>query len=685
MINRKKLVERHFPRLSAVDSLSPLSVGNRNFAFTADITGLQTFPSSYEVPLGTQAQWGWHSTDKHNKYDLNDITFQSLETYGRSVDYPLYPNDAEKEAYHWLRQNPHRLHLGQLSFKFIKENQEEAAITDINSINQVLNLWEGTLYSDFRIEDHLVSVTTVCDPTTDQIGVRVQSTLLNEGRLQVSLRFPAPDMYSNTWEETIFPDWRNEERHHSLLALESNQSAIIERKMDEDEYQVKWRWTSGKIVQEKTHEFVLYPQVNSGELEFTIGFAETNFTSKEFLTIHESSKQYWQDFWNQGGAIDLSESTDERANELERRIVLSQFLTALHSSSYAPPQETGYMYNSWFGKFHLEMHWWHAAHFPLWGRGELLEQSLDWYKSILPLAQKLAENQGYRGARWPKQVGPDGKQSPSPIAPALIWQQPHCIYLAELFYRENPSHETLERWSEIIKETAEFMVSFAVWDEEKGAFVLGPPLIPAQENHKPEDSLNPPFELEYWKFGLELASEWMKRLEKKSNPKWLEVADALAKPTHSDGVYLAHENCPDTFENYNHDHPSMVAALGILPGKLIDEEAMRNTIKKVNEVWDWQSAWGWDFPMCAMTAARLGEPEMAVDFLLMEVTKNTYLANGHNYQGPSLTAYLPGNGGLLTAVAMMASGWHGHSEEHAPGFPKDGTWSVKWEGLHPIL
>ena len=37
--------------------------------------------------------------------------------------------------------------------------------------------------------------------------------------------------------------------------------------------------------------------------------------------------------------------------------------------------------------------------------------------------------------------------------------------------------------------------------------------------------------------------------------------------------------------------------------------------------------------------------------------------------------------GLLTAVAMMAAGWDGCPNTPAPGFPADGSWVVKWEGL----
>ena len=85
-----------------------------------------------------------------------------------------------------------------------------------------------------------------------------------------------------------------------------------------------------------------------------------------------------------------------------------------------------------------------------------------------------------------------------------------------------------------------------------------------------------------------------------------------------------------------------------------------------------------------MCAARVGEPARAVDALLMDTPKNTYRASGQNYQRPGLSVYLPGNGGLLTAVAMMAAGWDGGPQSHAPGFPDDGTWQVRFEGLRPL-
>lgn len=101
--------------------------------------------------------------------------------------------------------------------------------------------------------------------------------------------------------------------------------------------------------------------------------------------------------------------------------------------------------------------------------------------------------------------------------------------------------------------------------------------------------------------------------------------------------------------------------------------------------WRWDTTWGWDYPLTAMTGARLGEPQLAVDALLMNTEKNRYLPNGHNWQRPNLPCYLPGNGGLLYAIALMAKGWQGSPPGPAPGFPNDGSWTVRAENFNEAL
>jgi hypothetical protein len=171
----------------------------------------------------------------------------------------------------------------------------------------------------------------------------------------------------------------------------------------------------------------------------------------------------------------------------------------------------------------------------------------------------------------------------------------------------------------------------------------------------------------------------------KRNTEWDRVIAGLSSLPVRDGVYLAHENCPQTYTARNLDHPSMLAALGMLSGDGVDRATMRRTFDKVMKEWQWDQTWGWDYPLTAMTAARLDEPKRAVDSLLMATEKNRYLPNGHNWQRLNLPCYLPGNGGLLYAIAMMAGGWRKSPLRHAPGFPDDGSWIVRCEGLNSSL
>jgi hypothetical protein len=689
---RHDLVTRHNPFLSAPNVESPLEVGNGEFAFTADITGLQTFGDAYDrgMQLGTMSQWGWHSFPNPDNYKLEDI-LTMYDSHGRSVPYPdshgsepfisstKYPESVKKEAT-WLYSNPQRIHLGRIGLILRKADGSAAALEDIKAVNQRLDLWAGALESRFEFEGQPVLVRTVCHPERDLLGIRIESPLLATQRLGVSLAFPyASPGFRQTY------DWNSPDRHKTNVTPNEN-GAEFERILDATRYWVNASWMKGaSFAKAGPHRFEIFAP-GRRELELTVAFSphKISSASPRFKEVRAAAAQHWENFWSEGGAIDLSGSSDPRAEDLERRIVLSQYLTAVNCAGSLPPQETGLVMNSWCGKFHLEMHWWHAAHFVLWGRDSLLERSLPWYASILPRAQETARRQGYRGARWPKQVGPDGRDAPSDIGPFLIWQQPHPIFYSELLYGVRPEQSTLDGYREVVFETAEFMASYAFWDGSR--FVLGPPLIPAQESYAKDRRrvINPTFELAYWHWGLSTAQKWRERLGMPREPQWDKVIAGLSRPTIRNGVYAAIEVEPFTIYE---DHPSMLAALGMLPKTpLIDEETMLRTFDDVTRRWDWKSTWGWDYPMMAMTAARLGQPAKAMDALMMDAPKNHYLIDGHNFQVKGfLPLYLPGNGGLLYATAMMAAGWRGGPGVHAPGFPNDGRWQVRYEGLRPAL
>jgi hypothetical protein len=645
-IDRAALVRRHNPRVRSFDPRACLSVGNGEFAFTADATGLQTFPEAYNViPLCTQSQWGWHSSPA-NGMNPADLKLEMFDTHGREVGYATgRPAKGQEKLVAWLRENPHRLHLGRISFAGIRHE-------DVTEVDQTLDLWTGLLSSHFRLAGEAVEVVTCCHAERDILSVRIAGP----EPVTIAIEFPygSPDVSA--------ADWKSPDRHHTIL-----EGAVLRRELDQDRYWVRVTPEQGTLSRAGEHRFECK---SSGDLRVTFEFAARPFTSTPLKAadVEQSSRQHWAGFWEQGAAVEFSGSRDPRASELERRIVLSQYLTAIQCAGSLPPQETGLTCNSWYGKYHLEMHWWHAAHFPMWNRASLLERSLGWYNDILPSAREKAKQQGYSGARWPKMTAPDGRSSPSPVGEMLIWQQPHPIAMAELCYMAHPDRRTLDRYRDIVMESAEFMASYAYYEKARDRYVLGPPLIPAQENHPPRETWNPTFELEYWYDALGIAQQWRKRMGLAPNPKWEEVRAKISALPVKEGVYLAHENCPQTFTERNRDHPSMLGALGVLPGAKVDREIMRATLKRVFLQWKWEDTWGWDFPMVAMTAAALGERQLVVDALCAESPKNTWMPNGHNWQRTSLPLYLPGNGALLIAMAQIAG-----------QFP-DG-WSVRAEGF----
>lgn len=680
-IDRQALVSRHDPVLRRFDPESPLSVGNGEFAFTADVTGLQTFAEAFEqtIPLATLSQWGWHTWPNPNGWSVPRFAFNEFLSYGRKVGYADIPGDTRTPEIEWLRANPHRLHLGRIGFRLVKADGGEAAATDLTDVEQRLDLWNGILLSRFRLEGVPVEVETLCHPLRDVLAVGVRSPLLKLGRLAVELRFPYGTGH------TTAADWKRPEAHRTTLSRSRPTGAKLERRLDADSYAAAVRWSpSGSFSEEQAHRFLLKPGRESETFELAVGFAPQRVAAlPSFGSAQSAAREHWNRFWREGGAIDLSLSKDPRWRELERRIVLSQYLTAVQCSGRHPPQETGLTFNSWEGKFHLEMHWWHAAQFALWNRLPLLEKSLDYYRSILPRARETARRQGYSGARWPKMTSPGGAESPSSVGPFLVWQQPHPIFYAELVRRERGDSFALGRFRDVVFESAEFMASFAAWDEATQRYLLGPPLQCAQEVFPKDRTVNCSFELVYWRWGLETAQRWRERLSLARVATWDRVLSRLAAPVVVDGRYLFAETAPDSYRDprWRRDHPAVVASLGVLPGPGVDPETMSRTLQWIWDNWTWPDTWGWDYPMIAMTAARLGEPRRAVDALLLDTPKNVYRANGHNHQRPGLTLYLPGNGGLLYAVAMMAAGWDGAPARHAPGFPDDGTWDVRHEGL----
>ncbi|KAL7627086.1 hypothetical protein AAE478_003862 [Parahypoxylon ruwenzoriense] len=320
-------------------------------------------------------------------------------------------------------------------------------------------------------------------------------------------------------------------------------------------------------------------------------------------------------------------ATPSPRTKLQRRIIMTQYYMRVNSAGTGQiPQESGLVYNGWWGKIHLEMAVWHCAHWAAWGRQQYFDRVFPaMYETLLPSAAARACNIGWDGARWAKMT----ELGTSDIAPGetrayLMWQQPHPMYLAQLAYQAKPTRRTLREWDRVVTATAEYMASFAWYNETSGHYDLEPPPKGVTENSFSRETRNLAFEIAYWRWALDAAADWR-------SGSW---GSAPAAPV--DGTHIPWE------------------------------------------IWTDANIRGWGRSVLAINPTRIGNTERAIYHLRTTATGPAI------WSDPSPPPRFPGGGSVLYAIGYVAVGWAG-SEGNAPGFPKDGTWVVKHEGLLKAL
>src|SRR5205823_9787209 len=133
--------------------------------------------------------WAWHSAPIPAGLDPKQFRYQMFDTYGRDVPYATSNKD-QKPLFDWLRENPHRLHLGRIGLLLKRADGSPATPDDLTSIEQTLDLWTGTLTSRFSIAGAPVLVRTCCHPLRDLLAVEIASELIDTGRLSVLVAIP---------------------------------------------------------------------------------------------------------------------------------------------------------------------------------------------------------------------------------------------------------------------------------------------------------------------------------------------------------------------------------------------------------------------------------------------------------------------------------------------------------------
>jgi len=612
-----------------------------------------------------------------------DFTGLDWWTHGRLVNYNQ-PNPSENDISNWLIQNPQRLNLVRIAGYF---NGTAVNESQLEQKSQELDLWSGKITSSFSYKNKTVTVETWCHPYSDAVGINVTSELLKTADIGVSIDFPYADV--NKFDAPFVGVWNATEKHSLDDDHRSVFTAYFQHYLDNASYSTTLSWDSpGRVLGPTpgTHQYNISLRNADNLLLVAVLSRDGTAQMPSYTDLTMFSEAYWEDYWTSGAFVDISATDSPEARELQRRIILSQYLAAVNLASSNPPQESGLVNTGWYGKFHMEMVFWHLMHFARWNHWDLLSRSMpNTYERFLQSSYDRARDQGYKGARWGKMTDPAGRSAPGEINSLLIWQQPHPMYFAEIQYRSFPNTTTLTAWDEILTATADFMASYAFYNESTGVYDLGPPMYPVSENTNPNMTTNPTFELAYWRFGLDVAARWKQRQNMTVPETWTTVRDKLAPLPVVNGTFAVYEGVPGmwTDKETTSDHPALAGVYGWLPppesGPPLDLRVVRNTAAKINETWALNQSYGWDFAVLAMNSLRLGDARQAVEYLLhpaFQFDDAGYPVGGSRVATP----YFPNAASLLLTVAMMAGGWDGHPGSH---FPEG--WNVTVEGFVPGL
>ena len=343
-INRYGLVTRYNPIRTSSNPSTPLQIGNGNFAFGGDITGLQTF-----LPFNTLSSWGWKNDSLPAGFTEKDIELYkgvSWLNHGRPVQYDFGGGNPVEQ---WLTSNPNRVNLGRIGLAFIDNAGMILNVTesDLDNTTQTLDLWSGVITSTFSFQGTAATVKVSSAESSDAIAIHLDSKLVNEGRLGIFLDFPWCDGTAKF--SAPFVGRYDIPSNHTTTLKTSTSKAIVEHQLDAANFVTTITGNSFSIkrVDPIAHRYLTtpYSKTRNREFSLTISFGlseqKVNLDANQ---VFEESKQAWEEYWSNSGFIDvLTNSKDSRADELQRRIILSRYLMRVNEAGDTPPQEVSYV------------------------------------------------------------------------------------------------------------------------------------------------------------------------------------------------------------------------------------------------------------------------------------------------------------------------------------------------------
>lgn len=339
-IPRHAVVSRYNPVRNASSSTTPMQVGNGFFAFGADISGLQTFQ-----PWAIMSDWGW-------KNDIlpAGVTQEDVLTYRGVVwDGVQYEFGGPAAPQQWLIANPNRVNLGRIGLLYMDGvgNGQNITEADLSDARQELDLWSGTITSTFAVDGYNVTVKTYTAQSSSTVGIAIHSTLVQDGRLGLFLDFPWNDG-SQKFQAPYVGYWNDTDSHTTALTAGPGLGENVLWQINHTMSAASFYTTLGggdnfttSRVSPTTHKYRLVPVEPSSSFSIAVGYSPSNSEGVPSVAeIALESISSWKSYWSSSGFVDvISGSTDPRADELQRRIILSRYLMRVNEAGFTPPQE----------------------------------------------------------------------------------------------------------------------------------------------------------------------------------------------------------------------------------------------------------------------------------------------------------------------------------------------------------
>ena len=237
------------------------------------------------------------------------------------------------------------------------------------------------------------------------MGVRVCSAAVRSRALGLGLAFP----YGSEGFKGE-GGWTSDDRHSSTLVSGGDPCdahPVVRHTLDATTYHVHLDLAGGGCPSlsagRVAHDWSIFRAVDSESscLEASLWLAPTRQAAPppSATEVIGAAAAHWPREWSRGAALELAQSRAKGAAALEVRVTRSLWIAMSQEAGELPPQETGLMMNSWYGKFHTEMRWVHQAHHLLWGRPDLAQRSEGYFERVRDAAERHTRvAQRYRGA-----------------------------------------------------------------------------------------------------------------------------------------------------------------------------------------------------------------------------------------------------------------------------------------------